>query len=301
MPSFPTQSSRRGGARPHRGSGPLCWAHAGFAAHGGRGPWSRPPERPPAPPLASVLRPQGGCCTSGRGVCVPGGKESGVWASWLSGRAGCGVRGGGGYYLSLELNLCFHLSQNVPLWFQDRLGSTGLRVPPAPASLRLPEDAFSSRPGSWALPPAPPPTPIPAPQGLPHSPSPASPPSDGRSEALNGPWGCPPVLAPARPGWPSPRTCSVPRAACSVALRCRLHVGRLQLRAGQLTPCDSVGTGAGGREGGAAVCLVRDCSGETPDSATVPRSKANGSCGCPTLPGVTSSAFWLGTLGPGTH
>lgn len=198
--------------------------------------------------------------------------------------------------MSLELNLCFHLSQNVPLWFQDGLGSTGLGVPPAPASLRLPEDAFSSRPGSWALPPAPPPTPIPAPQGLPHSP-----PSDGRSEALNGPWGCPPVLAPARPGWPSPRTCSVPRAACSVALRCRLHVGRLQLRAGQLTPCDSVGPGAGGREGGAAVCLVCDCSGETPDSATVPRSKANGSCGCPTLPGVTSSAFWLGTLGPGTH
>lgn len=92
------------------------------------------------------------------------------------GPPGCrGERGawGGGYYLSLELNLCFHLSQNVPLWFQDGLGSTGLGVPPAPASLRLPEDAFSSRPGSWALPPAPPPTPIPAPQGLPHSPPPA--------------------------------------------------------------------------------------------------------------------------------
>lgn len=43
VPSFPTQSSRRGGARPHRGSGPLCWAHAGFAAHGagGRGPGPR--------------------------------------------------------------------------------------------------------------------------------------------------------------------------------------------------------------------------------------------------------------------
>lgn len=161
----------RGAAAP--GVWPPVLGPRGIRCSRGRGPWSRPPERPPAPPLASVLRPQGGCRTSGRGVCVPGGKESGVRASWLSGRAGCGVRGGGGYYLSLELNLCFHLSQNVPLWFQDRLGSTGLGVPPAPASLRLPEDAFSSRPGSWALPPAPPPTPIPAPQGLPHSPPPA--------------------------------------------------------------------------------------------------------------------------------
>lgn len=210
------------------------------------------------------------------------------------GERGAGCVGGGGYYLSLELNLCFHLSQNVPLWFQDRLGSTGLRVPPAPASLRLPEDAFSSRPGSWALPPAPPPTPIPAPQGLPHSP-----PSDGRSEALNGPWGCPPVLAPARPGWPSPRTCSVPRAACSVALRCRLHVGRLQLRAGQLTPCDSVGTGAG--RGARQYAWSVTAVGRHRTVLLSPRSKANGSCGCPTLPGVTSSAFWLGTLGPGTH
>lgn len=199
--------------------------------------------------------------------------------------------------MSLELNLCFHLSQNVPLWFQDRLGSTGLGVPPAPASLRLPEDAFSSRPGSWALPPAPPPTPIPALEGLPHSPSPASPPSDGRSEALNGPWGCPPVLAPARPGWPSPRTCSVPRAACSVALRCRLHVGRLQLRAGQLTPCDSVGPGAGGREGGAAVCLVCDCSGETPDSATVPPEQSKRVVWVPDPPWGHLVCFLVGDTG----
>lgn len=229
-------------------------------------------------------------------------RREGEWRAGLLAVGASGVRGawgGGGYYLSLELNLCFHLSQNVPLWFQDRLGSTGLGVPPAPASLRLPEDAFSSRPGSWALPPAPPPTPIPAPQGLPHSPSPASPPSDGRSEALNGPWGCPPVLAPARPGWPSPRTCSVPRAACSVALRCRLHVGRLQLRAGQLTPCDSVGPGAG--RGARQYAWSVTAVGRHRTVLLSPRSKANGSCGCPTLPGVTSSAFWLGTRGPRTH
>lgn len=83
----------RGAAAP--GVWPPVLGPRGIRCSRGRGPWSRPPERPPAPPLASVLRPQGGCCTSGRGVCVPGGKESGVRASWLSGRAGCGVHGGG--------------------------------------------------------------------------------------------------------------------------------------------------------------------------------------------------------------
>lgn len=122
-------------------------------------------------------------------------------------------------------------------------------------------------------------------------------PRPGRSEALNGPWGCPPVLAPARPGWPSPRTCSVPRAACSVALRCRLHVGRLQLRAGQLTPCDSVGTGAGGREGGAAVCLVCDCSGETPDSATVPPEQSKRVVWVPDPPWGHLVCFLVGDTG----
>lgn len=262
----------------------------GIRCSRGRGPWSRPPERPPAPPLASVLRPQGGCRTSGRGVCVPGGKESGVRASWLSGRAGCGVRGGGGYYLSLELNLCFHLSQNVPLWFQDRLGSTGLGVPPAPASLRLPEDAFSSRPGSWALPPAPPPTPIPAPQGLPHSPPPAW---EVRGTER-------PVGVSACPGPGSPRLALAPDMLCPqgcLQRRPEVPSARRQAAAPRWTADTLRLCGAGGREGGAAVCLVCDCSGETPDSATVPPEQSKRVVWVPDPPWGHLVCFLVGDTG----
>lgn len=200
------------------------------------------------------------------------------------------MHGGGGYYLSLELNLCFHLSQNVPLWFQDRLGSTGLGVPPAPASLRLPEDAFSSRPGSWALPPAPPPTPIPAPQGLPHSPPLAW---EVRGTER-------PVGVSACPGPGSPRLALAPDMLCPqgcLQRRPEVPSARRQAAAPRWAADTLRLCGAGGREGGAAVCLVCDCSGETPDSATVPPEQSKRVVWVPDPPWGHLVCFLVGDTG----